>query len=94
VKEVKALKNVAEQLREEGKPAEEIARELHKVRRDLGIKYKKMTPLMCRLLFYLRNRIKYGDRLGPTIDWFRAMGKSWDEIIESASRPGGKDLWL
>jgi len=41
---------------------------------------------------YARNLEKYGDKLGPTVDWLRAKGKSWEEIIESASRSGGKDL--
>ena len=33
-----------------------------------------------------------GDNLGPTVDWLRSQGKSWDDIIESAGRIGGKDL--
>ncbi|MDN5205233.1 hypothetical protein QQ008_27870 [Fulvivirgaceae bacterium BMA10] len=37
---------------------------------------------------YARNLEKYGDRLGSTIDWLRKQGKTWDEIIESASKPG------
>jgi hypothetical protein len=37
-------------------------------------------------------RRHHGDPLGPTIDWLRAQGKSWEEIIESAMRPGGADL--
>jgi hypothetical protein len=35
---------------------------------------------------------RYGDPLGPSIEWLRARGKSWDDIIESASRTGGADL--
>ncbi|GAA0835995.1 hypothetical protein GCM10009080_20710 [Cupriavidus pauculus] len=41
---------------------------------------------------YARNLEKYGDKLGPTVDWLRAKGKNWEEIIESVSRSGGKDL--
>jgi hypothetical protein len=35
---------------------------------------------------------RYGDKLGPTIEWLRNQGKTWKQIIESASRPGGKDV--
>ena len=43
---------------------------------------------------YARNIEKYGDKLGPTVDWLRAKGKSWEQIIESAGRSGGEDLGL
>jgi hypothetical protein len=35
---------------------------------------------------------KYGDKVGPTIEWYRKAGRSWDQIIETASKPGGGDL--
>ena len=35
---------------------------------------------------------KYGDKLGPTVEWLRNNGKTWEEIIDSAQRTGGKDL--
>ena len=34
----------------------------------------------------------YEDRLGPSVDWLSKSVKSWDDIIDSAIRPGGKDL--
>jgi len=64
------------------------------MRRDLGIKYKHLTPPDLLATIYRRNLIKYGDQLGPTIDYLRRQGKSWEDIIESASRPGGADLGL
>ena len=42
--------------------------------------------------FYQRNIQKYGDKLGPSIEYLRQQGKSWDDIINSALRTGGKDL--
>ena len=45
------------------------------------------------------NKMDYGDELGPTIEWLRKdkiingkeiKGKTWDDIIESASRPGSR----
>ena len=41
---------------------------------------------------YQRNVAKYGDKLGPTVDFLREKGKLWEQIIESAGRTGGKDL--
>jgi hypothetical protein len=40
---------------------------------------------------YARNIQKYGDPVGPSIDWFRSRGKTWEEIIEIISKagPGG-----
>lgn len=92
VQEVQALAGEADRLRAEGKAAEEIARTLSAERRAIGIKYKDMTPPGTLERIYARNRQLYGDDpLGPTIDWYRASGKTWEEIIASASKPGGKD---
>lgn len=32
------------------------------------------------------------NELGPSVEQLRASGKSWGDIIKSATRPGGKDL--
>ena len=32
--------------------------------------------------------------MGPTVEYFRSRGRSWRQIIESASRPGGQDLGI
>jgi RHS repeat-associated protein len=89
---VGALKNKVDALRQAGKSAEDIARELHADRRALGEQFKALTPSEKLAEIHERNLIKYGDKLGPSIDWLRQHGKSWEEIIESATRPGGKDL--
>lgn len=61
-------------------------------RRAIGVQFKELTPEAKRLEIYERNKRVYGDELGPSIEWLRSHGKSWEQIIESASRPGGKDL--
>jgi len=81
-------------MRSQGKSPEEIARKLHKIRRDLGVKYKNLTPKDKLDEIYARNLKRYGDKLGPTIKYLRGRGKTWEDIIESAGRPGGKDLGL
>ncbi len=65
---------------------------MHAERRVIGERYKSLTPPDKLAEIYERNIDIYGDKLGPSIDWLRARGKSWDQIIESASRTGGKDL--
>ena len=68
-------------------PSPGAARRYHK-----GGQFKALTPSEKLAEIYERNLQQYGDRLGPTIEWLRAQGKSWEQIIESASRAGGKDL--
>jgi hypothetical protein len=91
---VRDLQKKEKQMRESGKSDEEIARELHKDRRALGVEYKDLTPPEILEKIYTRNLEKYGDKLGPTIEWLQSKGKSWTQIIESATRTGGKDLGL
>lgn len=94
VEEVQMLAGKAEVMRLAGSSQEQIARALHADRRSLGVKYKNLTPPKELAEIYGRNEKKYGDKLGPTVEWLRARGKSWEDIIASASRTGGKDLGL
>jgi hypothetical protein len=89
---VKALRLEADTMKSSGASEETIARTLHAKRRALGVEYKGLTPQDLLKKIYARNLEKYGDELGPSIEWLRARGKSWSEIIESACRPGGADL--
>lgn len=87
VGEVQALSSVLEERRGAGKTNEEIAIELHSLRREIGVKYKNLTPTEQREKIYQRNLELYGDPLGPTIDYLRnVQSKSWEQIIESATR--------
>jgi hypothetical protein len=72
--------------------SEDIARAMHAERRALGVTYKDVSPPELLERIYARNLTRYGDRLGPSIDWLRGHGKTWDEIIASAIRPSGRDL--
>jgi hypothetical protein len=84
----------AEEMIKNGIDKEKIAREISQARREIGEKYKNLTSPAMLEKIYARNLEKYGDKLGPTVDWLRSNGKSWDQIIESATRTGGKDLGL
>ena len=71
-----------------GKSAEAIARALHAERRKLATHFKEQTPEPLRSQIYRRTFAVYGDPIGPTIEGLRAQGKSWNDIIESATKPG------
>ena len=90
--EVRGLKDMVNEMRSAGKTTEEIARTVSAERRAIGVKYKDLTPPEMLEKIYERNLTKYGDKLGPSVDQLRNQGKSWDDIIESSTRPGGKDL--
>lgn len=90
--EVKGLSSLADKMKAGGSSSEEIARHMHGLRRELGARYKSLTPDELLQTIYKRNIEKYGDKLGPTIDYLRQRGKSWEDIINSAIRSGGKDI--
>ena len=86
------LEEVALASRGAGASTEATARLLYAERNALKLKYRGLSPADAVKQFEQRNIEKYGNSLGPTIDQLQASGKSWDEIIESATRPGGSDL--
>jgi hypothetical protein len=87
-RQVRALASVARRMRQEQADAETIARAIHAERRALAARYKELTPEPIRARIHERTVAVYGDPLGPTIDYLRVRGRSWDEIIDSATRPG------
>ena len=95
VKELKALNKSDE-------ANEAIARQLNQARRDLGIKYKDLTPQLLKEYIYDVNLERYQDPLGPTVEFLLNQGKTWSEITESACRPnpdvdillGGFEKWM
>jgi cytochrome c biogenesis protein CcdA len=57
-------------------------------RRRLSQVFKERTPEPLRTRIYGRSPTVHGDPLGPSVEDLKAKGKSWDDIIESAARPG------
>jgi RHS repeat-associated protein len=94
VSAVEALAARVPGMRQAGMTSEQIARALHAERRTLGVQFKALTPADKLAEITQRNIQRYGDPLGPSVDWLRAQGKTWEQIIESASRAGGRDLGL
>jgi hypothetical protein len=63
---------------------------VHAERRRLTAAFKKLTSEPWRSRIHARTLAAYGDPVGPTIEHLRARGKSWDDIIDSATRPGSR----
>ncbi|MBI1220053.1 MAG: cell wall-binding protein [Rhodobacteraceae bacterium] len=85
---VRALRDMAADLRAANHGPEAVARAVHAERRRLAAAFKARTPEPFRSRIRDRTRAVYGDELGPTVEMLRATGKSWEEITESACRPG------
>ncbi|ACA19061.1 putative cell wall binding repeat-containing protein [Methylobacterium sp. 4-46] len=85
---VRDLREHAAEMRRRGASAEAIARAMHAERRRLASLFKEQTPEPHRTRIYERTVRVYGNEIGPSIESLRAMGKSWEAIIESATRPG------
>jgi hypothetical protein len=71
-----------------GVSSETIARAVHAERRRLTAVFRALTPEPWRSRIQMRTLAVYGDPVGPTIETLRARGKSWDDITDSATRPG------
>lgn len=87
-RKVAALAETATDMRRRGVEAETIARAVHAERIAIAKAFKDITPEPLRTRIFARTIAQYGDAAGPSIEWLRAAGKSWDNIIDSASRPG------
>lgn len=83
---VRTLKDVPQKLRTQGLSEESIAREMHKLRREIGRQFKEESPPLFREYIYAATAAKYGDPLGPTYEMLREK-KTCRQIIESATRP-------
>ena len=77
---------------------EKLAKEASQARRDLGVKYKDVTPSPLKDYIYDVNKARYDDPLGPTLDWFKRENnlkgidkltdrQLYEKIIGGASRP-------
>jgi hypothetical protein len=89
---VMALRSRTNAMRQDGSTPEAIARAMHAARRQLCQIFKQQTPEPLRTRIFNRTRAAYSDPLGPSVEFLRARGKSWEDIIESASRPGRPPL--
>lgn len=87
-RKVRSLAEMAMNMRRRGLQAEFIARAVHAERLAIAKAFKDITPEPLHSRIQARTVASYGNPIGPSIDFLRAAGKSWDDIIDSAARPG------
>jgi FtsZ-binding cell division protein ZapB len=76
----------------QGIPEEQVARWAVERRNQLKVEYRELTPPNMLADIEARNIREYKNPLGPNVEQLRAEGKSWQQIIEGAAKPGGKDF--
>ncbi len=91
---VDSLKAVHSSMEVAGMGVEEMAQELYQIRGELKNRFHALTPAPLLWVIYGRNRLTYGNILGPTYELLLKKGKCPADIIESATRSGGGDLGL
>ena len=92
INKVAALKQVAERDLAAGQKEEDVARKVDQMRRELNSKYYETVPPDLLEKIHAKNLEKYGNKTGPSIEYFLIKGRSWKEIIDSASKVSSKDL--
>jgi hypothetical protein len=92
-----AVKNIlieANKMLATGKSEDVVARWAVDRRNEIKLQFQNITPSNRLSVIEGRNVEKYENILGPKVDQLRGSGKTWAEIIESAARPGGRDIDL
>ena len=90
--EVAGLKEEAEMMSKSGVSKEVTARKMWARRREIGVKYKSMTPEPLRDYIFDLNLKRYKDPLGPSFDMLKKEAEEklldpYEVIIKSSSRP-------
>jgi hypothetical protein len=75
-------------MHESGMDSETVARAAHAERQRIALAYKDLTPEPFRSRIRDRKITVYGQATGPSIDYLRQQGKSWEQIADGAARPG------
>ena len=86
--EVAGLRSRMQSMEAGGSTPEEIARAMWQARRDLGVKYKDLTPKPLKDFIYHVNQGRYGDPLGPSFEKLMAKyGGDYARIADASTRP-------
>jgi hypothetical protein len=85
---VAALAHAAAEKLHAGVSEEAVARWAVAERNALKQTYRGLTPAPVLARIVSRTLERYGNAMGPSADELRATGKSWRDIIDSATRPG------
>jgi len=93
VRDVYNIKQSVVEMKATGMSDESLASYAYNARNHLKVKYRSNTPKNVLDEINRRNMQKYGSELGPTIEFLLEKGKTFDDIIESSTRTGGKGLF-
>ncbi|WP_239689852.1 DUF6861 domain-containing protein [Pseudomonas syringae] len=93
VRAVYELKKTINRMRASGMDLEEIAKHAYEARANLKIEYRAFTPPELLETINARNMSKYGNSIGPTFEDLINKGKTFEQIIDSATRAGGEDIF-
>lgn len=85
---VQAIAHETSVMRQARMAPESIARWAHAERQRIAEAYKSLTPEPLRSKLLKRTSDTYGQTSGPSIEYLRGKGKSWEQIADSAARPG------
>lgn len=86
--EVAALRQAALERQRAGASEEAVARWVVGERNALKAAYRALTPAPTLARIVARTIERYGSISGPSVEDLRGQGKSWADIIDSATRPG------
>jgi len=95
-KVIKVIKPVAELLIKKGEDEKSVAKWAVAVRQSVANAYGVKIDSYADLTKYVleRNKDKFGDTLGPGVDWLVSeKGKSTRELIDAAANGNLKDKW-
>ena len=94
VNKVDNLKLTVDNMLQSGTPIEDVGRYAYAARNDIKLWAREYTPPEVLQTINARNLNKPGyDQFGPKLDYLLQKGKSWEQILESATRSGGGDLF-
>ena len=85
---VAELSNAAVSKLDAGVSEEDVARWAVAERNILKQAYRDLTPESILGRIVARTLERYGNEMGPSVDDLRSAGKSWRQIIHSATRAG------
>lgn len=86
-REVRNLRILADGMLFDGIDPENVARKLVDLRNAIKARYRAHDDPAIFAVMEMRNRVKYGDPLGPDADALFSKYGSWLLVIQAACRP-------
>ncbi len=81
------IERVIRIMQETGKAAEVIAPEVVKLRNLAKITARGVMKAADVAALEARNLREYGDKIGPTVEWYLSRNYGYQEIVQSATKP-------